>query len=103
MSMKLQNQPVDERAHAHDHLAEDVNVMTVLRVDGAIPQSSGRQEEPAIALRDVEPYGETALWRRGGAGLRQRAGHGDLSLSLGPDDRVDAGLDDAAGIGLECD
>ena len=45
MSMQFEDEVVQVRADAHDHLAHDMDVVTVLRVDGAISGRAGREEE----------------------------------------------------------
>src|SRR5678815_3015813 len=87
-SVQLENEPVQVRTDTHDHAADDVNVVTMLRVDGAVSDGTCCEIHVLVAVGDVEPYGEAAGRRWRSAGLWQVRAHGDLSLALRPHDGV---------------
>src|SRR5262249_23320293 len=103
MSVQLEDQPVEVRADAQNHLADDVDVVAVLRVDRAVPDRPRREEYASVRGRDVEPERE-ATWRQGlRARERNVRAHRDLALPLRPNDRIHLSLDDSARIRLERD
>src|SRR5687767_7479903 len=69
MSVQFQDQPVQIRAHPQDDLADDVNVMSVLRVDRTVAEGAGCQEHFAVALSNVQPHGEATRRQRCDTGL----------------------------------
>ena len=44
ISMQFQDEPVRQRANPHDDLADDMDVVPVLGVDGAIADGAGCEE-----------------------------------------------------------
>src|ERR1700747_2619182 len=62
--MKLPNEPVQLRRNSQEDFAHDVYYFALLRVNGASPASTSREEKLAILWRKNEAYRDT-LFRRG--------------------------------------
>ena len=92
------------RADAQDDLAHDVDRREVVGVDRAMALGAGGEEELCVTLGDVEL--DRKAPRRPADTTPVSAAAPDcmhLALPLRPDDRIHLGLDDAAGIGVECE
>src|SRR3954454_2502387 len=53
-SMQLEDEVVDVRTDPQDHLANDVDRCKMVRVDCGIAGGSGREEQLAVPLRNVD-------------------------------------------------
>src|SRR5688500_9918727 len=94
----LDDDPVEIRRHAQQHLADDVHWMEMTRIDRPRAAGTSGEEHVLVALIEQELHREPSFRLRRRACLRQRAGQRQLALSLRPDDRVDLCLDDAGRI-----
>ncbi len=101
--MQLEDEVVEIRAHPDDDLANELDLVEVLGINRAVSDRACRKEEILVALGNTQPHSEAArsLWHCPRLGNHAR--HGNLPLPLRPDDGVDAGLDDAARVGIQGD
>src|SRR4051812_45961596 len=66
MSVQLEDQIVDVRPDSQDHLANDVNVMSVVRVDRTMPGRAGGQEQATVDIGDAKLHCESSRHQRRG-------------------------------------
>src|SRR4029450_919045 len=96
----LDDDVVEIRLDADQHLPDDLDWCEVRRVDGRGAARAAGEEQLLVPLLHVEPPGEPSRRPREGR-LWQVAAGVHLPLRLRPQDRVDVRLDDAPRIGIE--
>src|SRR5512145_1936298 len=73
ISVQLQDKVVDVRAHAQNHLADDVDLMEALGIDRRVARRARCHEQILVLVRDVELDREAPGW------LRQHPDHRERS------------------------
>src|SRR5213593_2738790 len=82
--VELENKPIQFRRDPDEHLADDVDHLAVVRINGAAPARAGREEGVAVVGREKQSHCNALFRCRYGLRVRQIPADRHLTLCRGP-------------------